>query len=76
MLKPSRGKLIEYHSKNKYLFMMYNQTILKKMGVKIKIVDGYIYATAKKGLKGAKINFQKIKHKIQKENIYENCFYK
>ena len=32
MLKPSRGKLIEYHSKNKYLFMMYNQTILKKMG--------------------------------------------
>ena len=30
--KPTRGKLIEYHSKNKYLFMMYNQTILKKMG--------------------------------------------
>ena len=30
--KPTRGKLIEYHSKNKYLFMMYNQIILKKMG--------------------------------------------
>lgn len=33
---------------------------LKKMGVKIKIIDGYIYATAKNGLKGAKISFPKI----------------
>ena len=33
---------------------------LKKMGAKIKILDGYIYASAKKGLKGAKIKFPKI----------------
>ena len=30
--RPTRGKLIEFHSRNKYLFMMYNQIILKKMG--------------------------------------------
>ena len=30
---------------------------LKKMGVKIKIIEGYIYATANNGLKGAKISF-------------------
>ena len=33
---------------------------LKKMGVKIKIIEGYIYAKANNGLKGAKINFPKI----------------
>ena len=33
---------------------------LKKMGVKVKIIDGYIHAVAKNGLKGAKIKFQKI----------------
>jgi len=33
---------------------------LKKMGAKIKISDGYIYATATNGLKGTKINFPKI----------------
>ena len=33
---------------------------LKKMGAKIKIFEGYIYATAQNGLKGAKINFPKI----------------
>ena len=33
---------------------------LKKMGVKFRIIDGYIYAVAKNGLKGAKIKFQKI----------------
>ena len=33
---------------------------LKKMGVKIKIIEGYIYATANNGLKGAKISFSKI----------------
>ena len=33
---------------------------LKKMGVKFKIVDGYIYAIVKNGLKGAKIKFKKI----------------
>ena len=33
---------------------------LKKMGVKIKIIDGYIYATANNGLKGAKISFPKV----------------
>jgi len=30
------------------------------MGVKVKIIDGYIHAVAKNGLKGAKIKFQKI----------------
>ena len=33
---------------------------LKKMGAKIKIKNGYIIATAKKGLKGSKINFPSI----------------
>ena len=33
---------------------------LKKMGVKIKIIGGYIYATANNGLKGAKISFPKV----------------
>ena len=33
---------------------------LKKMGVKIKILGGYIYATANNGLKGTKISFPKV----------------
>ena len=33
---------------------------LKKMGVKIKIIQGYIYATANNGLKGTKISFPKV----------------
>ena len=33
---------------------------LTKLGVKIKIVDGYVIANAPKGLKGAKIRFPKI----------------
>jgi UDP-N-acetylglucosamine 1-carboxyvinyltransferase len=33
---------------------------LKKMGAKIKIKDGYIFASAKKGLKGCTIKFPKI----------------
>jgi len=33
---------------------------LKKMGVKIKIIEGYIYAIANNGLKGAKISFPKV----------------
>ena len=33
---------------------------LKKMGAKIKIIEGYIYATANNGLKGAKISFPKV----------------
>ena len=33
---------------------------LKKLGAKIKIKDGYIFAQAKKGLKGAKIKFPSI----------------
>jgi len=33
---------------------------LKKMGVKIKIIEGYIYATANNSLKGAKISFPKV----------------
>ncbi len=33
---------------------------LKKLGAKIKLLNGYIYATAKKKLKGTKINFNKI----------------
>ena len=32
----------------------------KKLGVKIKIVDGYVIANAPQGLKGAKIRFPKI----------------
>ena len=33
---------------------------LKKMGAKIKIIEGYIYATANNGLKGTKISFPKV----------------
>ena len=33
---------------------------LKKMGAKIKIIEGYIYATTNNGLKGAKISFPKV----------------
>ena len=33
IINPTKAKLIEFHSKNKYLFMMYNQTIMKKMGI-------------------------------------------
>ena len=33
---------------------------LKKMGAKIKIIDGYVIASAKKGLKGCLIKFPKI----------------
>ena len=33
---------------------------LKKMGVKIKIIEGYIYAIANNGLKGEKISFPKV----------------
>jgi len=33
---------------------------LKKMGAKIKIKDGYVFASAKKGLKGCNIKFPKI----------------
>ena len=33
---------------------------LSKLGVKYKIVQGYVYATAPKGLVGSKINFSKI----------------
>ena len=33
---------------------------LKKLGAKIKIKDGYIFARAKKGLKGAKIKFPSV----------------
>ncbi len=33
---------------------------LSKLGVKYKIIQGYVYATAPKGLKGSKIHFPKI----------------
>ena len=33
---------------------------IKKIGAKIKIKDGYIFAEAKKGLKGTKIKFPSI----------------
>ena len=33
IINPTKAKLIEFHSKNKYLYMMYNQTIMKKMGI-------------------------------------------
>ena len=33
---------------------------MKKLGAKIKLLNGYIHATAKQGLKGTKINFPKV----------------
>ena len=57
---------------------------LKKLGAKIKIKDGYIYAKAKNGLKGAKIKFPSISvgatenallaaFKAEGKTILKNC---
>ena len=47
---------------------------LKKMGAKIKIKDGYIHASAKKGLKGSKIKFSKISVGATENILIAACF--
>lgn len=49
---------------------------LKKMGANIKIKDGYIVASAKKGLKGAFIKFPKISVGATENIIIASCFAK
>ena len=49
---------------------------LKKMGAKIKIKDGYIFASAKKGLKGCKIKFPKISVGATENVLIAACFSK
>ena len=49
---------------------------LKKMGAKIKIKDGYIFASAKKGLKGCKIKFPKISVGATENILIAACFSK
>ena len=49
---------------------------LKKMGAKIKIKDGYIFASAKKGLKGCKIKFSKISVGATENVLIAACFSK
>tara|TARA_B110000438_G_C15715885_1_gene607469 strand:- start:109 stop:1215 length:1107 start_codon:yes stop_codon:yes gene_type:complete len=47
---------------------------LKKMGAKIKIKDGYIIASANKGLKGCSINFPKISVGATENILIAACF--
>jgi UDP-N-acetylglucosamine 1-carboxyvinyltransferase len=47
---------------------------LKKMGAKIKIKDGYIIATAKKGLKGCIIKFPKVSVGATENILIAACF--
>ena len=47
---------------------------LKKMGAKIKIKDGYIYASAKNGLKGCVIKFPKISVGATENTLIAACF--
>jgi len=47
---------------------------LKKMGAKIKIKDGYILASAKKGLKGCTIKFPKISVGATENILIAACF--
>ena len=47
---------------------------LKKMGAKIKIKDGYIIASAKKGLKGCSIRFPKISVGATENILIAACF--
>ena len=47
---------------------------LKKMGAKIKIKDGYIIASAKKGLKGCSIRFPKISVGATQNILIASCF--
>ena len=49
---------------------------LKKMGAKIKIKDGYIFASAKKGLKGCVIKFPKISVGATENILIAACFAK
>ena len=49
---------------------------LKKMGAKIKIRNGYIFATAKKGLKGCIIKFPKISVGATENILTAACFAK
>lgn len=49
---------------------------LKKMGAKIRIKDGYILASAKKGLKGCKIKFSKISVGATENILIAACFAK
>ena len=49
---------------------------LKKMGAKIKIKEGYIYASAKKGLKGCSIKFPKISVGATENILIAACFAK
>ena len=49
---------------------------LKKMGAKIKIKDGYIFASAKKGLKGCTIKFPKISVGATENILVAACFSK
>ena len=49
---------------------------LKKMGAKIRIKDGYIHASAKKGLKGSVIKFPKISVGATENILIAACFAK
>jgi len=49
---------------------------LKKMGAKINIRDGYIFASAKKGLKGCAIKFPKISVGATENILIAACFAK
>jgi len=49
---------------------------LKKMGAKIKIKDGYVFASAKKGLKGCTIKFPKISVGATENILIAACFAK
>ena len=49
---------------------------LSKLGVKYKIIQGYVYATAPKGLKGSKINFPRISVGATENLIIASCFAK
>jgi len=49
---------------------------LKKMGSKIKIKDGYIFASTKKGLKGCTIKFPKISVGATENVLIAACFSK
>ena len=49
---------------------------LKKMGAKIKIRDGYVIASAKKGLKGCAIRFPKISVGATENILIAACFAK
>ena len=49
---------------------------LKKMGASIKIKNGYIFAKAKKGLKGCKVKFPKISVGATENTLIAACFAK